>query len=71
MSEEDLEKAENEIEALLVKQASSAEREATAKAVRDEFPEAKGREFQRIFRIKLIKYMRDKYKIPHLALYFY
>lgn len=71
LSEEELEKADGEIEDILVKKATPLDIKEIKKAALAEFPEATGKESQRIFRILLIKHMRDKYKIPHVAPYFY
>ncbi|MGD2294608.1 MAG: hypothetical protein PVF22_02070 [Candidatus Aminicenantes bacterium] len=70
-SEEELEKAEDEIEALLVTKASPEVKAKVSKDVSADFPEADRKEFLRISKIKLIKHMRDKYRIPHVALYYY
>jgi hypothetical protein len=34
-----------------------------------EFKQAE--EFERIFRIKLVKVLRDRYKIPYISLFYY
>jgi len=69
--EEDLEKAEEHIEALLVAHASPEDHEEAKKEAEISFPEAEKENFQRIFQVTLIKHMRSKYKIPHVAPFLY
>jgi len=69
--EEDLEKAEENIEALLVAHASPEDHEEAKKEAEISFPEAEKENFQRIFQVTLIKHMRSKYKIPHVAPFLY
>ena len=70
--EEDLEKAEENIEALLLAHASPEDQEEAKKEAVAAFPDLTGKEdFQRIFDVSLIKCMRTKYKIPHVAPFLY
>lgn len=70
-SEEDLERAEEDIEGLLVSLSSSEDKEEAKKEAVDAFPDTGHEEFQRIFHVILIKLMRGKYKIPHVAPFLY
>jgi hypothetical protein len=70
--EEDLERAEENIESLLVIHASPEDREEAKKAAAAAFPHLVEKEdFQRVFFVTLIKLMRGKYKIPHVAPFLY
>lgn len=70
--EEDLERAEENIEALLVTHASPEDQEEAKKEAATAFPDLTEKEdFQRIFHVTLIKRMRSKYKIPHVAPFLY
>lgn len=71
IDEEELEHLEGEIEELLLKNASNEEREEIKKEVEVRYRFKDDEEFSRIFRIKLVKYVREKYKIPHISLYYY
>jgi hypothetical protein len=70
-SEEDLEKAEEDIEDLLVSHSSSEDKMEAKKEAVDVFPDTGHEDFQRIFHVILIKLMRGKYKIPHVAPFLY
>jgi hypothetical protein len=69
--EDYLEELENEVEAFIIKMASEAEREQIRKEVMVEFGSKSPQEQDRIIDIKLIKYFREKYEIPHISLYYY
>ncbi len=70
--EEDLERAEENIEGLLIAHASPEDQEEAKKEAAEGFPDLVEQEdFQRIFQITLIKLMRSKYKIPHVAPFLY
>ena len=71
MSEDDLERAEEELEALLLQRASFGDKENVEDAVHADFPGVEDGEYHRIFEILLIKHMREKYRIPHVAPYYY
>jgi hypothetical protein len=70
-SEEDLERAEKDIEGLLVSLSSSGDKKEAKKEIAVTFPDTEPEDFQRIFHVILIKLMRDKYKIPHVAPFLY
>lgn len=69
--EEYLEQADKEIEELIIKNASREERTKIGKEVADEFSLENQNEFDRVFRIRLIKHTREKYKIPHISPFYY
>lgn len=70
--EEKLERAEENIEALLIAHASPEDREDAKKEAKTIFPDlTEKKDFQRIFHITLIKRMRNQYKIPHVVPFLY
>ncbi|MCJ7581002.1 MAG: hypothetical protein MUP98_10770 [Candidatus Aminicenantes bacterium] len=69
--EEDLERAEENIEALLVAHASPEDQEEAKKETAAAFPDEEKEDFQRLFHLTLIKRMRSKYKIPYVAPFLY
>lgn len=66
-----LEAFEQEVEALLVQKASDDEKRRIGENVLDEFRSLDRNEIDRIMDLKIAKYIREKYKIPHLSLYYY
>jgi hypothetical protein len=70
-AEELLEDLENEVEALSVGMVSEAEQEQIRTDVISEFTDRSSQEQDRIQHLKLIKYAREKYAIPHIPLYYY
>jgi hypothetical protein len=70
-SDEDLERMEEEIESLLFLKAGREDKEEAWRTVAREFPAAGKEEAGRLMRIKLIKLMRGKYRIPHIAPFHY
>lgn len=71
VSEETLEKIEEDVEELILRNAPEADKAEVGKRVRAEFRGRPGREARDIYRIQLIKFIREKYKIPHLSLFYY
>ncbi len=69
--EELFEDLENEVEALVDKMISEAEREQIRNEVMAEFGDRNAKERERIKDLKLIKHVREKYAIPHISLYYY
>lgn len=69
--EEVLEELETEVETLAVRLATEEEREKVRKEVMMEFGEKNSQEQERIRTLKLIRYIREKYGIPHVSLYYY
>lgn len=70
-SDEDLEKMEEDVESLLFLKAAPEDKEEAWRAVAREFPAAGTEEAGRLMRIKLIKLLREKYRIPHIAPFHY
>lgn len=71
IDEESLEQIEKDVERLLIRIAPDAEKMEIRNEVKKEYADKKGQEHARIFELKIIKHMRDKYKIPHISLYYY
>lgn len=69
--EEELERIEEEIEVLLFKNSSSEEKEKMRKEVIIKYNFRDEQELSSIWRIKLVKHLRDKYKIPYISLFYY
>lgn len=71
IDEESLERIEKDVERLLIRIAPDAEKMEIRNEVKEEYADKKGQERARILELKIIKHMRDKYKIPHISLYYY
>ncbi|NIO49019.1 MAG: hypothetical protein GTN73_06245 [Candidatus Aminicenantes bacterium] len=69
--EEKLERLERKIEQLLWKNSLDEEKEGVKSGVLKDYEFKQEEEFERIFKIKLIKVLRDKYKIPYISLFYY
>jgi hypothetical protein len=66
-----LEDLELEVDALVAEMASDEERRMICDEVQAEFRDKSKDELERIQSLKLVKYIREKYAIPHLPLYYY
>ncbi len=71
VSEEELEQREREIEKLLFEKSSDKEKEKVKKKILSEYEFKKEEEFQRIFKLRLLKLLRERHKIPYVSLYYY
>ena len=71
ITEEELEIIEENIEELMTKNMPEEEKEIIKKEVLIEYMYHDKNELERVFRIKLIKYIRDKYKIPYVSPFYY
>jgi len=69
--EESLEKKEGMVEDILAGQAAPQERADISTEVTAEFRLGSGEEFDRIMRLKLIKELRRKYRVPHISPFYY
>jgi hypothetical protein len=69
--EERLELYDQQVEKLLLDFASRSEKETVAAELMAEHPVQDREELERLVRIKLLKNFRDRYKIPHLSLFYY
>lgn len=71
INEEELEQKEREIEDLLFDKSLDAEKEEVKREILAEYEFAEEEEFQRIFKLRLLKHLREMYKIPYVSLYYY
>lgn len=71
LDEEGLERLEEEAETLILEAASAEERTRVLENVGEDYPGAGTEERDRIFRIKLIRHLRLKHRIPPLSLLYY
>jgi len=69
--EESLEQIEQNVERLLIKKAPDSIKKKIRNEVREEYPDKKGKEHAQILELRIIKHMREKYKVPHISLYYY
>lgn len=69
--EDALEKLEARVERLLVERAPAEDRQEVRRAAAREFPTLTGSESAEVFRIKLLKSLRNKYMIPYITFPFY
>jgi len=69
--EEKLERIEGKIEELLWKNSLDEEKERVKRRIAKDYKSKEEEEFERIFKIKLVKVLRDKYKIPYISLFYY
>ncbi len=69
--EEKLERIEGKIEELLWKNSLDEEQERVKRRIAKDYKFKEEEEFERIFKIKLVKVLRDKYKIPYISLFYY
>jgi hypothetical protein len=70
IEESELERMDEEVERILLSSCLEEEKELVRKEVLNEFRPAEG-EFSRIFEAKLLKLLRNKYKIPYLSSFYY
>ncbi|MFQ5721079.1 MAG: hypothetical protein ACE5GI_01130 [Candidatus Aminicenantales bacterium] len=71
ISEEKLEFLEDKIEKLLLEQATPEEMARVRGIVRKEYDVKNDQQFDLMWKIKLVKYLREKYKVPYVSLYYY
>jgi len=69
--EEELERIEGKIEELLWKNSLDEEKERVKRGIVKDYEFKEKEEFERILKIKLVKVLRDKYKIPYISLFYY
>jgi hypothetical protein len=70
-TEDELERLDEKIEKLIIREAEAEERDETEKRVRADFPGRRQADVQEISRLRLIKRWRVKYRIPYLSLFYY
>ena len=68
--ESELERMDEEIERILLSSCLEEEKELVRREVVVEFRPSE-REFTRIFEVRLLKFLRNKYKIPYLSFFYY
>lgn len=71
INEEELEQREREIEELLFEKALDIEKDEIRREILAEYEFAEKEEFQRVFKLRLLKHLREMYKIPYVSLYYY
>ena len=71
VDEEELERIEGEVEELIWGHSSKEARGRAQKDIRSEYNVEEREEFLRILRLKLVKTLRDRYKIPYISLFYY
>ncbi len=71
VDEEELERIEGEVENIIWDHSSEKEKERVKKDVRSEHKIIDEEEFLRILKLKLVKALRDRYKIPYISLFYY
>lgn len=71
IDDESLEQMEQRVERWLIKKAPASEKKKIREEVMEEYPDKKGGEHTRILELRVIKHMREKYKVPHISLYYY
>ena len=71
INEEELEQKEREIETLLFERSLDTEKEKVKKKILAEYKFTEGEELQRIFKLRLLKHLREIYKIPYVSLFYY
>jgi hypothetical protein len=70
-SEEALDKMEANVEDLILRKAPEADKTEVEKRIQAEYRSRPGSEARDILRVRLIQFIREKYKIPHLSLFYY
>lgn len=69
-AEEELERMEEEIEGLLFKNCPQEEKERVKKEILMKLP-PKEEEFFSIYKTRLVKFLRETYKIPYISFFYY
>lgn len=71
INEEKLEQMEERIEGILFEHSMNEEKERVKEEILAEYEFSGEEEFLRIFKLKLVKILREKYKIPYISLFYY
>jgi len=69
--DEELERLDEEVRGLLSARAASADREAVRKELVSEYRHLGPKELETALEIKLVKVLRDRYRIPYLSPFYY
>ncbi len=70
VAEEELERMEEEIEELLFKSCPQEEKERVRKEILEKLPH-RNEEFFSIYKTRLVKFLRETYKIPYISFFYY
>lgn len=71
VKEEDLERLEEKAEELILLQAQGMEKAEVEGRVKPDFKGRPDSEARDMYKIQLVKFMREKYRIPHLSFFYY
>lgn len=71
VEEKELEQMEEKIEEALLCHSPEGEKEEIKKEILAEYKFEDKEEFQKAFETRLIKFLRDKYRIPYISFYYY
>jgi len=69
--EQELERLDDEVDAILWRSSPPGEREEARKDIRREFAAKRGFDIEEIVRTRLAKARRDRYKVPYCSLFYY
>jgi hypothetical protein len=69
--EDSLERLDEKIEKLIIRQAEAGDRGEVEKSVLADFPGRPEADIQEITRLRFVKRWREKYRIPYLSLFYY
>jgi hypothetical protein len=69
--EEEVEKLEEKVDELILRQASAEDRDAARRQVEAEFAGRSRQERERILGLQLVKRAREKHRIPRISLFYY
>lgn len=69
--EREIDELEEKINALIIGGATAEERDAVRRQLESDFPGRPEEEMAKILPVKLVKLAREKYRIPHLSLFYY
>jgi len=70
VAEEELERMEEEIEELLFKSCPQEEKQRVRKEILEKLPH-RDEEFFSIYKTRLVKFLRETYKIPYISFFYY
>jgi len=70
-SEEKLEYLEEQIEKLLLERATPEEKAVVKNFVKEKYDVKNEQQFDLMWKIKLVKYLREKYEVPYVSIYYY
>lgn len=69
--EEELERMEDKVEELILRHAQEMEKAEVERRIMANFKGRRDSGAQEIYKIQLVKFMREKYRIPHLSFFYY